>query len=231
MADETGESEAANAGLVRCDVTGKMVPESETVVLRGRRVCAEGKAILLEMLAAGLRLPGETDHTVEGVRVLGAIIDVALAFVLYVVMMILGPVILPLSTTNDGLFLVLAIGTLFVHGAHLTWFQSVSGQSLGKMMAGVKVVRMDGSRVDAWQSLLRTAMLLGPWVATLAVAESAVLTNSAEVEDAVWIVAGVSLLLMLIDIVVAAVDRVQFRTIHDRLTGTRVVCVAQAEKV
>jgi hypothetical protein len=47
-------------GMGRCEVTGKLVPEDELVELNGQRVCAEGKAILLERLTSG-ESAGEND--------------------------------------------------------------------------------------------------------------------------------------------------------------------------
>jgi len=50
---------SAPPGMGRCEVTGQVVPEDELVLIHGQRVCAEGKAILLERLKAGEAMPGE----------------------------------------------------------------------------------------------------------------------------------------------------------------------------
>lgn len=44
--------------MVQCEITGQWVPQDETVVIQGYRVCAEGKAELLDSLAAGDHIGG-----------------------------------------------------------------------------------------------------------------------------------------------------------------------------
>ncbi|MFO7898494.1 MAG: RDD family protein [Planctomycetota bacterium] len=216
MADQGGQPE-----LVRCEVTGKMVPADEIVEIHGRQVCAEGKAILLERLKSGEALPGELRRPTVLRRFVCILLDViilgtiglAVAFVLGTSAMWMGPGDAA-SPVRLGLanLVVLAITVVYfgyMHGA--------LGQTLGKMAGRIKVVNMDGSDIAMGRGFVRALWYAGPDLITpfllLAGIGAAIVTG----------MGYLSFVYTLVDVILALVDTDKQRSLHDRLSGTRVI--------
>ena len=162
-----GGGPSSGAGeLVRCEVTGRLLPPDETVVFRGRRVGAEGKRALLERLAAGLPMPGEREDGSRWARLGAALLDTLLFLALVLVAVV---VYFAFSASSGGGF---AAGPRLVPAATVAWtllafayygaLTAARGQTLGKIAAGIRVVDADGSPVRSGQAWGRSAVYTLP---------------------------------------------------------------------
>ena len=95
----------------------------------------------------------------SGARLLAALIDLLLlvaidAGVLYLTLAISG-----LTTEQAGLIppIPLAAFFLMLNGGYLVVFTAASGQTIGKMVSGIRVIADDGTRVDVAGAVLRAA--------------------------------------------------------------------------
>ncbi|HEY4081916.1 MAG TPA: RDD family protein [Burkholderiaceae bacterium] len=95
---------------------------------------------------------------------------------------------------HPAAFLISSVLFLLING----WPLLTRGQTLGKMVCGTRIVRMDGSRVDAGRLLLRQGLTL--------------LTK---------LLTGVSLLYSLIDSLM--IYRSSRRCLHDTIADTKVI--------
>jgi len=114
----------------------------------------------------------------------------------------------------------LALGLVPV-GVYLVLTETGRRQgSLGKRRVGLRVVRADGTRANAWQLALRTAIKLSPWfLAHLGLSRIWMHLGTAQTACfclfCVYLIVPVSIGLALV--------HPQRRALHDWLTGTRVV--------
>ena len=206
-------------GMAQCSVTGKWVPEDEIVTLHGQRVCAEGKAILLERLRSGEAMPGELEKPTilrrfGSIFLDGLIIGIPTAIASAVV-----------TGGRQDAFIPTGIVTLLSGVVYIVYFgamHAASGQTLGKKAGKIKVVRdADGGAIDSSMAYIRAIAYAGPNVIT----GLAYFTQSPGLILVISVVVG---LYGLADVIMALVDRARQRSLHDRIAGTRVVDVQHA---
>jgi uncharacterized RDD family membrane protein YckC len=208
--------------LVRCDITGQMVPEDEIVEIQGYRVCAAGKQELLDRLQSGERMPGELERPTVLRRFGCAFVDgLLLALLGMVVNIAIGiPAINTEGYTQrmvDRVVFAGVIGTL-MGMSYFTLFHGLRGQTLGKMAGKCKVVRPDGSDIGVSRAFVRWLCFVGPQV----VSPFTPYFGSIEAVQTFGLVAGGY---SIINILFLLLDRDQNRALHDRLAGTRVISI------
>lgn len=210
------EDTAAAPVMGQCSITGKMVPEDELVTIQGHRVCAEGKAILLERLKSGEAMPGEDERPTVLRRfgcifLDGLIIGVPFAVLNGVVTAMLGR-----STSASFVLGLLSLLTTTVQVVYFGQMHGSSGQTLGKKAGKLVVVNLDGSPISVRTGYIRALAYSGPGylsgLAMLVGIPGIVLISSVAV--GLW---------GLTDTLLALFDRSMQRSLHDRIAGTRVV--------
>jgi len=199
-------------------MTGQVVPEDELVLLNGKRVCAEGKAILLEQMKAG-EAPGETERPSDIRRFGCMILD---NIILGVPFLILNFAVVGVAAAGSTAGVDLTAGAIqlinsFVAVAYFTLMHGTRSQTLGKMAGKLKVVRMDGLPMDMTTAFIRalayTGINLIPAI-LIFFSLSAIVTIG---------INGMIVIYAFVNAIMALVDRANQRTLHDRIAGTRVV--------
>jgi uncharacterized RDD family membrane protein YckC len=212
-------SEAPQMG--QCSVTGKMVPEDELVTIHGQRVCAEGKAILLQRLKAGEAMPGEMERPPVLRRVGCIFLDMLiLGIPFWIIRVAMGGSLQTLTTTTVVFTLIQAIVQIIYFGQ----FHANSGQTLGKMAGKIILVNRDGSPVSVGTAYIRALLYPGPslLVAWFSIVVIFVLPRLM----AVSLIGGVNIIVgiyFILDSLFALFDRNAQRALHDRIAGTRVI--------
>ncbi len=135
-----------------------MVPEDELVTFQGQRVCAEGKAILLERLQAGEGLPGEFKRPTV-LRRFGCIFLDGLIVVLPLA--ILTGIVAGTSGSMQigGAISLLAVCVEIVYFGQM---HASGGQTVGKKAGKLKVVNLDGSAISTKTAYVRAVAYIGP---------------------------------------------------------------------
>lgn len=201
---------------MQCDITGRWLPESETIVLDGFRVGAEGKAELLERLRTGRAMPGQVDRPSLLRRFACTLVDYVIMWVLLNVSMAALAAVL----VGSEWFVFLAV---LVMMAYVGFMHGAFGRTLGKMLGRTRVVKLDSSPIDMQTAMLRMLYLLAPIpLGTL------VFIIGTKMINPVLIFVGVSIISLggfyaLVSAIVAALDGEKQRAIHDLLAGTRVI--------
>lgn len=218
---------SAAPGMGRCSVTGKMVPEDELVTIQGQRVCAEGKAILLQRLKAGEGIPGEMEK--PGVlRRVGCIIldSIILGVPFLIVAIAVGGVTFGSSGATAGMGVVTSVIAVIYFGQ----MHAMKGQTLGKMAGKIVVVNMDGSPISMPTAYIRAVAYAGPRVISAILTLFLMLSINAApgarnmgVIAAVGFIGGLVWLYYLVDCLFALFDGSGQRALHDRIAGTRVI--------
>lgn len=221
--------------LVCCDITGRLVPERDTVVIDDRRVCAEGKRILLERLRnleMAAEAPAGTEEPALWRRSAAASIDFALAtalmFAAFVTLGVVHGIIggermasaAAMAAKNVALLMTVA---QFLYAVLMTGWR---GQTLGKMACRIAVVRDDASAIDLRTALLRTLAHRGPELVAGALILAASLGSVDE--QIAFGAEGFALLYLVLSTIVAVAAGDRQRAIHDKIAGTRVVAKARA---
>jgi uncharacterized RDD family membrane protein YckC len=206
----------------RCQVTGKIVPEDELVEINGQRVCAEGKAILLERLQAGEVLPGEGERPgvlrrfgcsfLDGIILAVPSLGIGIVAGLMAAGAGAAGASGELSNIVTGLAQILAVA---IGVAYFTFMHGTYGRSLGKMAGKLRVVRMDGQPMDMKTAFIRAMAYQGIQVLT------GVLVMIHPTIGAVGSI--LFYIYAMVNVVVALMDRHMQRAIHDRIAGTRVI--------
>jgi uncharacterized RDD family membrane protein YckC len=218
--------EVSAVQMGQCAVTGKIVPEDELVTIQGQRVCAEGKAILLERLRAGEALPGELERPTV-LRRFGCIfLDAVLLWVvIFAFSMIIGfgfGAASPVRGGRGGSLMAMAAAGFVGQTIWLLYFglmHGARGQTLGKSAGKLIVVNLDGSPITMGTAFLRALAYCGPGY----LQPLAMLTLNQQLMFAANAIFGVY---AIVNVIVALVDSAQQRSIHDRIAGTRVVVKA-----
>jgi uncharacterized RDD family membrane protein YckC len=201
-----------SAKMVQCSVTGKMVPEDEIVTIQGHRVCAEGKAILLERLKSGEAMPGEREKPTV-LRRFGCI------FVDGLIVGVPTAVISGMIAAAGASPVVIGMISLLATVGQIVYFGQMHGkfgQTVGKMAGKLIVINEDGSPITLQTAYIRALAYTGPSI----ISGLAVLSGVRSFVAIAGIIVGVY---GLANVLVALVDRNQQRAIHDRIAGTRVV--------
>jgi uncharacterized RDD family membrane protein YckC len=197
-----------------CAVTGKIVPEDELVTIQGQRVCAEGKAILLERLKTGEAMPGEFMRPTVMRRFGCIFLD---GLIIVVPFSILSGI---LATPRKDTFLAGLVSIISTAVALIYYGQmhGTKGATIGKMAGKTRVVNLDGSPIDLKTGYVRAIAYVGPTFLTgiAAISAQAMVVNVAAIIVGVWGLA---------DTLFALFDRIQQRSLHDRVAGTRVIQV------
>ena len=211
------ETQEYEPKLARCEVTGNMVPEDELVTLNGQRVCAEGKAILLDRLKAGETLPGEYEKPTVGRRFGCIFLD---GLIIGVPFGILNAII---GRAGPGNYVALGVSSLVATAVQLVYFGQMhlsTGRTLGKMAGKLKVVNLDGSSPISFNTAyIRALAYVGPsFLSGIAM----FLGTPGAMGLATLVVA----IYGIINVLMALFDRNMQRALHDRIAGTRVIYTA-----
>ena len=207
--------------LVQCEVTGRWVPPDEVVVIEGRRVCGEGKKILLEPLASGEGMPGEVAYANISTRIRCAIRDQFLFAVIGAAFLFVGVAVTaggnPGGQHYPPLMLVL-LGQLLpalITVLYFGFMHQYGAQTLGKMAGKIHVRLLSGAPITAQAAWIRSAAYAGPNVLTALAGTTGVgpLAVGVAVAAGLYWLANVNIL----------VDSQGHRAIHDRIAGTVVV--------
>ncbi len=212
--------------VAQCSITGKWFPEDELVTFQGHLVSAEGKQILLDRLQTGAEAPNAFVRPgvwrrigciffIDGIvlGVFGLLMNYA--FGIPFGAFVADPKLI--SRRIIALTIALAVAVLYfglLHG----W----KGQSLGKMVGKLRVINMDGTPISKPKAFARAlAYMFGSVLLALAMLIALLAKNMT------LIAAGVSLgyIWVLADCILALVDTRMQRSLHDRICGTRVVCL------
>lgn len=217
-------------GMGQCSVTGKWVPEDELITLRGQAVCAEGKQILLDRLKAGEGAPGALprpgylrrwgclflDNLILLVPLL--IADIAFHSSMY------GTRLVTVFNQNQYQYIPHAPGytiviasIMLIDIAYFALLHARGGRTVGKMAGGLRVVTMQGEPISSKTAVLRAFAFMGPFLLA-----PLLLLVSLPAYSVGFFVAE---LYGVIDGALCLTDRKTQRTLHDRLTGTRVIMV------
>jgi uncharacterized RDD family membrane protein YckC len=208
----TIQDNASSPHMAQCSITGKMVPEDELVTIQGQRVCAEGKAILLERLQSGETLPGELRKPTV-IRRFGCIFLDGLIIVLPLAILaglLAGRLASPFVSGAVSVFTVIVEIVYFgqMHGS--------GGQTIGKKAGKLMVVNLDGSKISMQTAYVRAIAYVGPGVLSgLATISGNVLLAS--------VAAMIVGLYGLANMLAAVFDTKEQRALHDRIAGTRVI--------
>lgn len=216
----TVENTPLAPGMAQCSITGKIVPEDEIVTLHGQRVCAEGKAILLQRLQSGEAMPGEMVHPTV-LRRFGCIfLD---AIIIMVPFAILSSVVAGPAAGAVTAALITLISTA-VQVVYFGQLHGTRGQTVGKMAGKTKVVNLDGSPISLRTGYVRALAYIGPNFLTGIATFFAVPIRSGGYVAQSSIVLGVSVLVGIygiVNVICALVDTNLQRALHDRIAGTR----------
>lgn len=207
--------------MIRCEVTGKLVPAEDAVEFQGRMVSAEGKNLLLRSLMGGQSTSGilirPSFWRRLGCTILDNIIVSIVVFPTVVVTTIVLLQFFPPSSGGEGL--VNGVGQVLsgiISVAYFTIFHAIWGKSLGKMAGRYRVVNMaDGSPIS-----FSTALFRAFWFAGIYMIPGLAMM--------IWMPAGLVIGLIaafygLGNSLALVIDSEYNRALHDRLAGTRVV--------
>ncbi len=219
--------------LVQCEVTGQWVTEDEIITIQGRRVCAEGKAELLERLKSGESMPGELERPAAFRRFACMFVDGLVLGLAGIILgfLFLGPAFFTAyaqqgtgGTVAMGIGLtLLQLANTGIAVAYYTLMHGRTGQTLGKMAGKIKVVKADGTPITTQIAFARIFYLYAPTYVAAVLMPIAVLTQSPYLTVGANIVNGLGGMYIIASVIVALVDRDQQRSIHDRLAKTRVI--------
>lgn len=223
MADEL------KPGMVQCEVTGKWLPEDEVVTIQGMRVGAEGKQILLDKLKSGAALPGEIEVAGSGNRFGAMVVDnlvimaVTIPLKIAVTLVVNGGTMQTTGSAAAAAEGLANVVTIVLAMAYFTLMHARRGQSLGKIVAKIKVIRDNGGPIDFRTAMIRSVgyqgpALLGAFITGIAIGPGLIMLAGAGV-----IVSVLSGLYVFVSAIMALMDKSKQLTIHDRIAGTRVV--------
>jgi len=133
-----------------CAECGGMFAAEDMVRYGEQWVCAQCKPVFFQRLKEGAALPGVMVYAGFWVRFGAVVIDsICMNIVTFIIGAVIGASIggeADEATATIGSFLSSAISVV-VNVGYETFFVGRFGATLGKMAAGIKVVRPDGSRV------------------------------------------------------------------------------------
>lgn len=217
--------------LVRCQVTGEMVPADEIVEFQGQMVSAHGKEILIDRLKSGESLPGQVEPPNIWRRFLALVIDALIlgvpGFFLYLLFLsnaggslsdIFNPprfqAVQEEMKATQWIQQMLGLAIFFTYW---TLFHGLKGQSIGKMALRIKVVNLDMTPIGIRTAFLRALYYNGPQVILPFVL---IFTQNEMVTILISIIASPY---FIVNVVMALADSNRQRSLHDRLAGTRVI--------
>jgi uncharacterized RDD family membrane protein YckC len=230
-----------------CEVTGKVFPPEDLVVFQGKRVSAEGKAILLERLKGGLATSNELEKPSIWKRFIGMFAD---GIVVGIIAMLTAGIIMGIvmatvfqggtedevnpSALSSGAIVGQLIATVVASILVILYFGIMhghNGQTYGKRAMKTKVVMADGSAIDKSTAYKRAFWFLGPnYLCNIAQLSLMLVAggpspdpnsmNSAEIVGIAIVMIGA---VYSFANAIAPLFDSQQRALHDRFCGTRVV--------
>lgn len=218
-----------DSNMVQCDVTGKWVPRDEAIDFQGRKVSAEGKAILLEKLRSGESLPGELEPPSVGRRFVCIFAD-NLMLVMFGLALVI-PVTKLADPDNYWLMhSVAGIINASISIAYFTIMHGTRGQTIGKMLGKIKVVNADGTPIDMKTAFYRAMLYQGPSLIPPIV--GVIIGGSGDIYRQIFqqtalqsYMQFIAVFYVIISIVLALSDKAEQKAIHDRVVKTRVIVV------
>lgn len=210
----------------RCAMTGKFYPPDELVEISGLHVGQEGKELLLERLRSGGGVPFVHRKARSGARFAALFLDMLLPFSFSAVLSLSvharSTSLYGLGSAGAARYLNVRMGwILLVENLTLLIYFALShqvfGRTLGKNSTGLKVITVGGGQLTAAAAWVRSLAFLGPGL----IAPVLYFSNSPLliIRAATGILWGY----LLLDGLVALLDRNSGRALHDRLAGSRVV--------
>ena len=226
-------------GMEYCQITGAMTPTSDIVELHGYRVCAEGKSELLRRLKAGAILPGELEAPPFRLRFGAMVVDIFLVFLVFqaagVALQKEIPIIpIEIHIQPDQFWFAMAIpmdGAIhsvfyLAAGLFFALAHGLYGKSPGKKIFGIMVVNEVGAPLGFRSAFIRSFSLAGP-IAAVPLMKYFLWPQVYEKGVNYYYYMELLYLPLLIfviaDFLAAMLDRARQRSIHDRLSGTRVI--------
>lgn len=194
----------------QCQITGKTFPQEELITFQGKRVSAEGKAILLERLKSGEAVSEEMQRPAV-LRRFGCVFIDNLIF--SIPSYLIGQ---NMTLQNLTAMTWMLVGLQALQVIYLGQMHGLFGKTLGKMAGTLRVVNLDGSPISLGKAYLRAIVYVLPSILAIAALFS---RNNVLIENVNLFYGGWSL----ITIILALVDTKMQRPIHDRVTGTRVI--------
>jgi len=139
-------------GGVICAECGKAFPPDEMIRHGNAFICATCKPVFIQKLKEGVRLPGTLEYGGFWIRFAAKFID---GLILGVVFVLGFFAILPLVLKDQGspspatvmLQLLLQLGFMVIQGAYQIFFVGKYGATPGKMVAKLRIVNPDGSKI------------------------------------------------------------------------------------
>ncbi|MDH5756738.1 MAG: RDD family protein [Nitrospinota bacterium] len=233
-------SDQDTEGMELCQVTGKLVAKDEIVEFQGYRVCAEGKQELLRRMRAGLAMPGELETATFPKRLLALILDMVILWLVFQaaglvlgISISLAPIQFQVSESHFSFGFAFSYDGLVQFSCYMAAiiyfavFHGRYGQSLGKMVLGIKLIKLDGRPAGFRQAIIRAIILIGPvsFVPLFRYYAWEMINETKSWNYMLYIefVHIPVLLLLLTSGLLALIDRAEQKSLHDRLAATRVV--------
>lgn len=230
-----------------CEVTGKLVPIDELIEFQGMRVCAEGKAVLVQRLRDGDPLDANTLRRPSNwIRMVAWMLDGSVLSVVNVVITLI--VLMPLRgelvqavenshsagalidnlvylvKQHQGRLLTASALVAVLNYAYYVLLHRWRGQTVGKIAMGLRLVGPDGGKPPLSAILLREAFHVGlVLLITVAALLVFILGLGSPAETGLQMANWLYWLYLLVSGIVLLTDEFAQRAIHDRLAGTRIV--------
>ncbi len=139
------------APMTICSSCGRTFPSDEVIEYQGSYICAECKPIFFQQLKEGALVGGAMDYAGFWIRVGAYLIDYVILFVpSLVVGLLINLVMAAMQQTSFNPLYALVMALLYLLNIAIpmtyeTYFVGKFGQTPGKMVCGIKIVRPDGS--------------------------------------------------------------------------------------
>ena len=212
-------------GMAQCSITKKWFPEDELVIFQGQLVSAEGKHILLDRLQTGADEPGALRRPGTAARFWCIFLDLLLLGVLgFIVEIAVGMRLWEPRRYNrlehQALGLLVVTIELCLYILYFGSLHRWKGKTLGKMVGHLSVVNLDGTPISKTKAFARAAVFQFGLIMVLIATFLGMLTGNSSLFN--WGI-FVSWIWFLLDGVAALADTRMQRSLHDRISGTRVI--------
>ena len=134
-----------------CSSCGRAYPSDEVIQYQGRYICAACKPMFVQQIKEGGLLTGEMQFAGFWIRVGATIVDGIILFIPNIIISLIFQVLMQASSNEEFsplaalLLAMMYILQIAIPMSYETYFIGKSGQTPGKMVCGIKVVRADGS--------------------------------------------------------------------------------------
>lgn len=163
MGEPAPAAEAAEsaAPMTICSSCGRTVPSDEVIQYQGSYICAACKPMFVQQLKEGGLVGAEMDYGGFWIRFLAVFLDGIILFIPGFLLN-LGIEFLAAGMSGDSvnpvlalLIAILYLASIGIRVGYETFFIGRFGQTPGKMVCGVKVVRSDGSSLTYLRAFAR----------------------------------------------------------------------------